>query len=43
MICPPLPNLALKKSVAHVVPVAMTAVVHVHPVTVALQLVHVVL
>jgi len=43
MICPLLQSLALKKSVAHVAPVAMTAVVHVHPVTVALQLVHVVL
>jgi hypothetical protein len=33
----------LKKSAAHVAPVAMTAVVHVRPVTVALPLVPVVL
>ncbi len=43
MICLPLWNLALKKSVVHVDLAAMIAVVHVRPVTAALLLVLVVL
>jgi hypothetical protein len=43
MICRPLLSRATMKSVVHVVPVAMTAVVHAPLVTVVRPLVHVVL